>query len=194
MTEDDPFAITLVPIDSLIPSDPNPQVGDIGAVATAIAVDGWHLAVLCRAPDETRTQPQIIAGHTRWRALTAIQRDGFDLDGQHFSYEELAERVPLPPRGLVPVQVQTMNDLRAARKLIADNRASALASTDDAALVDLLRELAESEELFGSLFDADDLDALIADLDEGGAGFGHPGADGEVECPSCGAKFVPGDD
>lgn len=193
MSDADPFAVALLPIASLEPHPRNAQIGDVGAVATAIAVDGFHLAVLAQAPTKQRKQPRIIAGHTRWRALAALQERGWDdpETSEHYDYEQLRELVPLPPAGLIPVQLQEMTDLRATRKLISDNRASALATTDDAVLVQLLGELAESHELVGTLFDGDDLDALIADLDSAGAGFSHRGQDGEVTCPSCGATFVP---
>lgn len=194
MTEDDPFAITLVPIADLEPHPRNAQQADIGAVATSIATHGFHGSVIAQAPDRTRDHLRIIIGHGRWRALQSLMREGFtEPSGQHYDYDQLSELVPLPPMGFIPVQVQAMDDTRALKKLVADNRASALASTDDAALVDLLRELAESEELFGSLFDGDDIDDLVAQLNAAPETFPpHGPNEGKpVTCPSCGTEFIP---
>lgn len=156
MTDPDPFAVVLWPIDRLQPHPDNPNQGDVGAVATAIAVDGWHGTTIAQErPDE---DPRLIVGHTRWRALQFIQRDGFTIAGYHFSYDELAERVLLPPPGVIPLQLLAVDDVRSARKLLADNRGSALATTDEAAELALLTALAEHDALLGSLYDGDDVD------------------------------------
>lgn len=168
----DPFAIQNVAIDSIVPHERNPNQGDVGAVATAIAVDGWHGTILCQAPTEGRAEPRIVAGHTRWRALAMLQEHGYTYpEGGHLTYEELAARVPLPPAGTVPVQQLPMDDVRATRKMLADNRASALAMTDDTEMADLLSELAAADELFASLFEGDDVDAMMEEIERNGAGF-----------------------
>jgi hypothetical protein len=161
------FAVELWPIAELEPHPRNPQHGDIGAIATAIAVDGWHGAVIAQSPRGRRKRPRLIAGEHRWRGLAALQRDGIDLDGTHHDYEALRARVILPPAGYVPVQQLDISDEAARRKLLADNRASALATQDAPVLIDLLQELAASNELLGSLYDGEDLDALLKSLEEG---------------------------
>ena len=192
-----PFAVQLVPIDSIMAHEQNVNQSDVGAVATAIATGGFHGSCILQAPDKKRKVPRIIVGHGRWRALRMLQQDGFTHpDGQHETYEELAARVPLPPVGFVPAQSFAMDDTRALQKLIADNRASALSSTDDAALAALLTELAGNDDLFGTLYDGSDLDELIVQVNEAAAGHGFGARAGEdmVECPSCGARFVPSDE
>ncbi len=165
MAEHD-FAIELLDLDGIVPNEKNPQRGDIGAIMTAIAVDGWHGAVLC---EKRRGKPRIFAGEHRWRGLAALNADGFTFsDGSHKSYEELlaTPKLLLPPAGKVPVQTLSVDEIRAARKLVADNRASSLAETDDHRLAAMLREFAEEDGLLGSLFDGDDLDYLISSLDD----------------------------
>lgn len=181
----DPFAVQNVAIDSIVPHERNPNQGDVGAVATAIAIDGWHGTVLCQAPDGDRAEPRIVAGHTRWRALAMLQEHGYTYpEGGHVSYEELAARVPLPPAGTVPVQQLPMDDVRATRKMLADNRASALALTDDTEIVSLLTALAEEPDgLLGSLFDGDDIDLLIADIAANDGQGGPPAPDDAPSVP-----------
>jgi DNA modification methylase len=60
-----------------------------------------------------------------------------------------------------------VDDSAALRILISDNRASELATWDDPALANLLKELVtETGTLDGTLFDGDALDAILADLGE----------------------------
>lgn len=58
-----------------------------------------------------------------------------------------------------------VDDRDARRILVADNRTSDLASYDDFALADLLKQLAEEDGLPGTGYDGSDLDDLLADLD-----------------------------
>lgn len=159
------FDVALQPIADLEPHPQNPQQGDVGAVATAIAVDGWHGAIIAQAPEGDRTVPRIVAGHTRWRALQILQTDGFTMKGKHLTYAQLAKKVALPPAGFAPVQILPLDDQAAARKMLADNRASALSYADEAAQAALLTELATAGELLGSLFDGDDVDAMIESIE-----------------------------
>lgn len=170
-----PFDVVLHPIAALEPHPHNPQQGDIGAVATAIAVDGWHGAIIAQAPVDGRDIPRIVAGHTRWRALQILQADGFTLRGKHLTYAQLAKKVALPPAGFAPVQILPLDDIAAARKMLSDNRASALSYADEAAQTALLTELATAGELLGSLFDGDDVDAMIEAIERSHAQV-QPGA------------------
>lgn len=192
MAEHD-FATELVALDAIVPNDANPQRGDIGAIATAIATDGWHSAVLC---EKRRGKPRIFAGEHRWRALKALNADGFTFpDGTHKTYEQLlaTPRLLLPPAGMVPIQSLTLDEQRALRKLIADNRASSLATTDDAGLAALLQELAADDALLGSLFDGDDLDDLLHHIEEDAPPLDdEPSAPREQShtCPECGFMWT----
>ena len=81
-----------------------------------------------------------------------------------------------PPRGirnggddwLVPVQVgyESDNDIQALAYLAADNKLTELGGWDEAALADLLQEIANSDEidLGATGFSGDELDELLADL------------------------------
>jgi hypothetical protein len=163
------FETVLWPIDELLANDKNPNQGDVGAVMTAIAVDGWHGSVLCQAPTAKRKRPKIFAGEHRWRALTALQTDGMTWpDGSRETYEQLARKVSLPLAGQVPVQLHDISDRVALRKLLADNRASALSTVDERELAELLRSLAADDGLLGSLFDKDDLDEILRSLELNG--------------------------
>lgn len=159
------FQTELLPLDGIVPNERNPQRGDIGAIMTAIAVDGWHGAVIC---ERRRGKPRIIAGEHRWRGLVELNEVGFTFpDGTHKSYAELVatKGLLMPPPGQIPVQVLSVDELRAMRKLVADNQASKLAMTDDEAMAAILRSFAEDDNLLGTLFDGDDLDELLRSLD-----------------------------
>src|SRR4051812_13024879 len=100
------YETTLIDIDSLVPNADNPNHGDVGAIATAIAVDGWHGVVLAEAPTSRRKRPRIFAGEHRWRALSFLNTDGIVLDDVELTYDELLARdVMLPPKGKVPAQL-----------------------------------------------------------------------------------------
>lgn len=157
---DEPFLpVVLVPIGDLTPHPRNPQQGDVKAVAAAIAADGWHGTVTVRKllnPVEL----QILVGHTRWRALQKLQADGATIDGTLLDYDALAARVALPPAGQVPIQIVEVDDVAAVRKMLADNRASALSLVDTSELQSVLAELAAVGALYGSLYDAKEYDRL----------------------------------
>lgn len=167
------FETVLVDIDTLIPHGDNYNEGDVGAIMTAIAIDGWHGAVLAQAPSKRRKRPRIYAGEHRWLALKMLQADGYTYpDGTHRTYEELLAdpKILVPPAGQCPVQLLSLADLQAARKLAADNRASSLARPDELRLAQLLRTLDAEDGLLGSLYEGDDLEDMLKSLD---AGFGQ---------------------
>lgn len=159
------FTTELLDIAKLEPNPRNVNEGDVGAIATAIAVDGFHGTVICQ--DRGKKPPMIVVGEHRWRALRMLQQNGIELHGVHRTYEQLLadKSLMLPPAGTVPGQVLKMDDTRAIRKMLADNRASALSMTADAELVVLLTELANDDALFGSLFEGDDIDVLLAQIE-----------------------------
>lgn len=185
------YETVLLDIDGLVPNDRNVNSGDVGAIATAIAVDGFHGQVVAQ---KQRGKPKIIAGEHRWRALAALQADGIVLDGEHKSYEQLlaTKGLLLPPAGKVPVQVLSVDDVRAVRKMIADNRASSLAVIDDSGLASLLQELASDDALLGSLFDGDDIDDLLHQIEEDAPPLDEPAVPREQShtCPECGFQWT----
>lgn len=187
--------IELVPIGDLVPHPDNPREGDVGAIATSIAVNGWWGAcIVSKRADESLV---LCAGEHRWRALTALQYDGYtSIDGTTVPYEQLNS---VPPLGMVPVIIMNGLTLAQERKiLLADNRANDAAQYDDRALADLLTELAESDDLLGTLYDGDDLDLILADLAAAIRPPDSPPVDGFPDvtnpetayvCPSCGYEW-----
>jgi ParB-like chromosome segregation protein Spo0J len=128
----------LVPLDTLTVHPDNPRRGDLAQIASSIEANGFYGAVVAQ-----RSTGRILAGNHRWMAA---REDGLDA---------------------VPVIWLDVDDDRARRILLADNRAGDLAAYDEAALLALLDEMALTPELLaGSGYDVDDLDDLRAALDD----------------------------
>ena len=136
MTDQTPTtAIATVPIDDLIRHPETPRRGDIPAISASIEVNGWYGAVV--AQSSTR---HVLAGNNRMEA---------------------ARRLGMTD---LPVHWLDVDDATARRIMLADNRTSDLATYDDAVLVQLLEAAAADDDLFGSGYDGDDLDDLLADI------------------------------
>tara|TARA_R110000824_G_scaffold105636_7_gene250025 strand:- start:5396 stop:6037 length:642 start_codon:yes stop_codon:yes gene_type:complete len=127
--------IATVPIDDLIRHPDTPRRGDIPAISASIEVNGWYGAVV--AQSSTR---HVLAGNNRMEA---------------------ARRLGMTE---LPVHWLDVDDATARRIMLADNRTSDLATYDDEMLVQLLEAAAADDDLLGSGFDGDDLDALLADF------------------------------
>jgi ParB-like chromosome segregation protein Spo0J len=121
----------------------NPRQGDVGAIVTSIEKNGWFGTLVAQ-----RKTRQVLAGNHRLQAAIALEMDS------------------------VPVYWVDVDESEAKRILLADNRTSDLATWDDTILVTLLEALATNDELLGSGYDGDDLDALLyeAQLNETGLG------------------------
>lgn len=143
--------IELVDIDSIHPHPRNPREGDVGAVVESFRSHGFFGTLVCQA--STRT---ILVGNHRWKAAKAIGS--------------------IPK---VPVAWVDCDDEEALRILLVDNRTSDLASYDNPALADLLKELLPTEmSLDGTGYDLDaldDLNRLLGDMPTG------PSPDGGAE-------------
>lgn len=128
--------VELVPVDALELHPANPRQGDIGAIVESIQANGWWGVVV--AQSSTR---RVLVGNHRLQAARMVGMEA------------------------VPVHWLDVPDDVALRVLLADNRSNDRAAYDDAALADLLQSiLADAGTLDGTLFDADDLDQLLADL------------------------------
>lgn len=157
-----------VAVDLIKPHDRNVNQGDTGAIHESIQANGFYGACLVQ-----KSTNLILAGSHRWTA---------------------AKQAGLPA---VPVIWVDADDDAALRIMLSDNRTARLGTDNDAALAELLAELANTEAgLTGTGFDGDDLDALIADLagpqfdpdpepTNDGAGTEH------LTCPHCGESFNP---
>lgn len=128
------LASETVGIDDVRPHPKNVRQGDIGAIAQSLSAHGQYRAIVAQ-----RSTGHILAGNHTWKAAKQLGWKN------------------------ISVHWLDIDDDRAMRILLADNRANDLANYDDAALLDVLRDMATStDSLAGTLYDADDLDALAA--------------------------------
>tara|TARA_R110000868_G_scaffold67251_1_gene199787 strand:- start:2454 stop:3077 length:624 start_codon:yes stop_codon:yes gene_type:complete len=127
-----------VDVNSIEPHPKNVRQGDIGAISESLKAHGQYRPIVV----DRRTN-QILAGNHTWRAAKSL------------GWSQIAVGF-----------IETKDDDDATRILLADNRATDLASYDDAGLADLLKELITSDgDLTGSLFDGDDVDDLLYKLE-----------------------------
>jgi len=153
--------LALVAVDELLPHPENPRRSDVAAVASSIEANGFYGAVLAQL--STR---RIIAGHGRWAAAKQLGAES------------------------VPVLWLDVDDDRALRILLADNRTSDLAVWDDSALAELLASLDDDGGLDGTAFSDDALAKLLAEASSPES-FAQidPNLDTEHRCPRCGYEW-----
>lgn len=170
--------VELVAIGSVRPHPDNPRQGDIGAICESIAVNGWYGAVIVsRRPDGD----VILAGEHRWRALTALQRRGWtDPDGDDRPYGTLPVSLQVPAGQVPVIPLVGLDETAERRILVADNRSNDLSTYDDAALAALLSDLASGGNLLGTLYDGDELDQLLDDLNGDTDRFNDTDTDGTM--------------
>lgn len=122
----------LVPIGRLQPHPDNPRRGDTEAIGESIEHNGFFGAVIAQ-----RSTRRILAGNHRWKALKA----------------QGARKVP--------VLWLDVDDDRARKILLADNKTNDLATYDEKALLALLDEVgADAAALAGTTYSVDDLEDL----------------------------------
>lgn len=152
------------PIAELKQHPKNPRQGDVGAIHTSIERNGFYGAVLVQ-----KSTGFIIAGNHR---VLAAQHAG---------------------AATVPVLEVDVDDATALRILLADNRTNDLASYDTQGLAELLRGLAEEDDLIGTGYDGDDLDEMLKRLADPTPpkGFTDPeaGMSTDYQCPACGYEW-----
>jgi hypothetical protein len=122
----------------------NVRQGDVGMISTSLEAHGQYRPIVVH-----KATNHILAGNHTWQAAKAL------------GWTKVA------------ATFVDCDDEQALRILVADNRANDLATYDDHALSDLLKELANSEGLDGTLYEPDDLDDLLFRL-SGSLGTGHP--------------------
>jgi site-specific DNA-methyltransferase (adenine-specific) len=123
----------VVQVSTLREHPQNPRQGDVGAVIQSIEANGFYGAVVAQ-----RSTRRVLAGNHRLRAAKQLGS---------------AE---------IPVVWVDVDDDRAVRILLSDNRTSDLGTYDEAALSALLTGLAETADLVGTGYSAEDLDELLA--------------------------------
>jgi DNA modification methylase len=125
----------LVPLDRLAPHPENPRQGDLEALADSIAANDFYGALVVQ-----RSTGHILAGNHRYLAA----KD-----------QGLRE---------LPVIFVDVDDDRARRILLVDNRSADLATNDPDRLAELLGDLAVTDAgLIGTGYSVDDLADLAAD-------------------------------
>jgi len=128
------LAHLVVPIGDVTIHPRNVRQGDVGAISESLKEHGQYRPIVVQ-----RSTGHVLAGNHTLKAAKAL---GWDR---------------------IAVTYVDCDDDRALRILLADNRTNDLATYDDAALADLLRELADTEAgLAGTMFNGDDLDDLCA--------------------------------
>lgn len=131
----------IVPVDRLSRHPRNPRRGNVDLIRESIDANGFYGAIVAQ-----RSTGHILVGNHRYDAARA---------------EGASE---------VPVIWLDVDDDRARRILLADNRTNDLAGYDEQELARLLAEIqAETDSLVGTGYDADALEALLAGLPSDGA-------------------------
>lgn len=126
------------PIDAIRPHPRNPRQGDIGAIHHSIQNNGFYGTIIAQ-----RSTGYILAGNHRWQAAQQTQATQ------------------------VPVTWVDVDDDHALRILLADNRTNDLATYNDHALAEILEGLRnDTGTLDGTGYNDDDLDDLLADLND----------------------------
>jgi DNA modification methylase len=124
-----------ISIDEIHTHPSNVRQGDVGAICESLKAHGQYRAIVFQ-----KSTGRILAGNHTWKAAKAL------------GWTQIAA---------TPV---VCDDQQALRILLADNKANDLATYDEPELVELLKQLADTDEgLLGTLFDEDELDSLIAD-------------------------------
>jgi hypothetical protein len=155
-----------VAVDSLVVHPDNPRVGDIGAIISSIEHNGWYGTIVA----QTSTR-HVLAGNHR---LMAAQALGLST---------------------VPVYWVDVDDAKARRILLADNRATDRATYDDDRLLDLLTTVSEQDTLLGTGWDEDEVRNLVGLLDDDEVDdtpfdvLSPDTLETEYACPSCGYEW-----
>jgi ParB-like chromosome segregation protein Spo0J len=153
-----------VPLDALTPHPRNVRQGDVGAISESLKAHGQYRPIVAQ-----RSTGHILAGNHTFKAAQAL------------GWSEIA------------VTFLDVSDDQAVRIMLADNRTNDLATYDDAALAEVLKEIAATDlALGGTGFTGEFLDQLVSDLD------GHLQDEfqkldtdlaTEYRCPKCGYEW-----
>lgn len=148
--------IEYLPIKKLLRAPRNPKQHDLGALHESFGRNGYIAPIIIN--DATG---RIVAGHGRLDALQQLKASG----------APAPDRVQVTKTDwLVPVVrgVNFASDADAEAYVIGDNQLTMLGGWDDAALAQMLSDLAAQDSLLGTGFDSDDLDNMLRDLGQNG--------------------------
>jgi len=161
-------SVELVKVENLKTHPDNPRQGNIDLLSESITTNGF------------------------WGTIVAQKSTGFVLAGNHRLIAAQKEKAPK-----IPVVWVDVDDEKAKRILIADNRLSDLGNTDNTLLAKILDELKETELAFtGTGYNSFDVDTLFSQLDLSKVDFPEfeeSIADDvkTIECPECKHQFIP---
>lgn len=127
--------IHTVDLDTLTPYDKNPRIGDVGAIADSLTINGQYRPLVVNYDTN-----EILAGNHTWRAAG------------HLGWAQIAVSY-----------VHDLTPEEAARIVLADNRYSDLATYDPQALADLLLSIEDVAGTGYSPEDVDTLLASLTD-------------------------------
>lgn len=123
----------------------NPRVGNVDVIKSSLRAHGQYKPVLVNRGTHTGRENEVLAGNHTLKAI-----------------RDLAEEYPDDERWQeVDVWEIDVDDDRATRIVIADNRTAELGHTDSSALSELLVEL---DDLDGTGYSDDDLEDLLDDI------------------------------
>ena len=185
----------------------NPRVGNVEAIAASLRAHGQYRPIVVNRGTHTGRKMEVLAGNHTLKAI-----------------RDLAESYPSDDRWQkVECWVIDVDDDRATRIVLADNRTTELGTSDDDILAQLLDGIADSAAgLDGTGYDDDDLEYLRGLTDDGSGLAGAvedvfpsqdynddeeptgstrdssaedaPGSSVALVCPSCGHEWEPDDD
>jgi hypothetical protein len=121
----------LMPIDDIQPHPENYNNGDVEALAESIETNGMYRPVFVQ-----RSTGYIIAGNHTWYACKGLGADE------------------------IPVVMLDVDDTRAAKIMLADNRIASQAIPDNSQLLTLLDRLKDTSDLTGTGFTDHDRDVI----------------------------------
>ena len=132
----------------------NPRVGNVDVIKGSLRAHGQYKPLLVNKGTHTDRPSEVLAGNHTLKAI-----------------RDLAEEHPDDERWQsVDVWEIDVDDDRASRIVVADNRTSELGGTDDDTLAGLLEEMARQDAgLEGTGYEDDDLEYLLGQLNESGA-------------------------
>lgn len=153
-------------IDDVSAHPRNVRQGDIGAISQSLQAHGQYRPITYQ-----KSTGLILAGNHTWKAAKAL------------GWKQIV------------ASAIDCDDEQALRILLADNRSSDLATYDDAALAEMLKELATtSTGLEGTLFEGDNLDDLLSKLNnelklDSTKAIEVDDWTFQNQCPKCGFEF-----
>ena len=131
------YEIKRVDVDSLVEFPDNPRTSNLDGIKESIKKHGQY-----RPLTVNKKNNQILTGNHTWLAMKEL------------GIKDCA------------VMFVDVDDLTAKKIVLVDNRANELATYDKEIMVDLLTEFMELGKLLGTGYSADEVDDILAGLDE----------------------------